>query len=162
MIYASAPVEPARRKPTEWTLEASAEAPATADTVWLLWSDVTGWSAWDPDVEWCSLDSPLAAGARGTLKTRTGPVMEFQVTEAVRGRGFTERARLPFTTLEIMHRVDRLPHGFVRITHRVRMRGLLVPLYRRTLGRRFEADLPGGVRRLALLAAQRDAARARL
>lgn len=141
-----------------WSTEATAESDAAPQAVWMLWSDPGTWPEWDEGVERCTLGGPFAAGTPGTLKPNGGPAVKFTLAEVEPERGFVDVTKLPFTTLEFRHRIEPLPTGGVRIRHQVRMRGLLVPLLRRTLGKALETGLPDTVRSLARLAERRSGA----
>lgn len=141
-----------------WSTEASADSQASARAVWNLWSSPNTWNEWDEGVEHCTLEGPFAASSRGTLKPAGGPAARFRLTEVEPERGFADLTQLPFTTLEFHHTVEPLPAGGVRITHRVRIRGLLAPLLGRTLGKSLETGLPATVRSLARMAESRAGA----
>lgn len=138
-----------------WSTEATTDSTATPSAIWTLWSDPSTWNHWDEGIESCTVHGPFAPGTRGTLKPNDGPRVRFRLTEVKPESGFADVTRLPFTTLEFRHTIEPLPAGGVRITHRVRMRGLLVPLLSRTLGKSLEVGMPDTVRSLARMAESR-------
>jgi uncharacterized protein YndB with AHSA1/START domain len=140
-----------------WTTEASAESGATAAEIWARYEDVPGWTRWDHELERVTLEGPFMAGARGTLKPKDGPVLPYELTRVERERGFSDRTPmphrlLPLAAIEFEHRLTPLASGGTRITHAVRIRGLLGPLVARMLGPKMVVGLPTAVDALARLA----------
>lgn len=152
MKYMSEAVPPAWRPIPLWAVEASAEAPATAHAVWGLWSTPEAWAQWLGDCASLRLEGPPAPGRRGVIEALGLGPFPCVVAEAVRCRRLSLRVRLPLTTVELAHWVDPQPHGWVRIVHRIRVRGMLASWVRRRAGPRLEAELPRTVARVAALA----------
>lgn len=132
----------------EWSTEASAQTTATPERVWALWSDVEGWSRWDPDVVEASLDGRFSVGSSGVLKPKGGPRLRFSLTEVTVNHSFTDRCRLPLATLDFIHALTPASGGTV-ITHRVVMNGPLTFIFRRLMGSGIERGLPSAVESLA-------------
>jgi hypothetical protein len=141
-----------------WTTKASVTCRATPDAVWSLWTDVAAWPTWDDGVEWCRLDGAFEPGARGEMKPKGGPTTRFQLLEVKTGRGFSDRSFLPLTHLDFEHEVEPLADGQVKVTHTVRFHGPLAFFFRRVIGKKIAAELPGAVKALAQKAEERAAA----
>ncbi|HEV3231097.1 MAG TPA: SRPBCC family protein [Candidatus Dormibacteraeota bacterium] len=62
---------------------------ATPEAIWKLWSDPQTWGQWNPDVETCQLDGPMADGASGTMRTRSGGEHQISIESVEPGRAFT-------------------------------------------------------------------------
>lgn len=134
-----------------WSTQATARTRAHPDDVWRIWTDVAGWSRWDPEVESSRLDGPFVEGRRGVLKPRGGPETPFVLIEVDRSRGFSNRSRLPFASLTFIHTL-REEAGETVIEHRVEMDGPLTFLFSRLLGAGLARSLPTAVERLARFA----------
>ncbi|MCA3725927.1 MAG: SRPBCC family protein [Phenylobacterium sp.] len=134
-----------------WSTQAMARTTASPEQVWRLWSDVGGWSLWDPEVESSALDGAFTKGVRGSLKPRGGPLTRFELVSVEPCRGFTNCSRLPLARIDFIHTLREDGGGTV-IEHRVEMSGPLTFLFRRLIGAGLARGLPGAVTRLARLA----------
>lgn len=132
----------------EWTTEASAQTSATPERVWGLWSDVEGWSRWDPHVVQASLDGAFSLGSSGLIRPKGGPNLRFTLVEVTINRSFIDRCRLPLATIDFIHELTPTSSGTM-ITHRVVMSGPLTFVFRRLIGSGIERGLPAAVRSLA-------------
>ena len=90
------------------------------------------------------------------MKPRGGPVVVFHLTNTEEHSQFTNRAKLPLTTLELTHRYESLADGSARIVHAVEMRGLLAPLFGRVIGSKMCAHLREAMLKLSDIAAGSD------
>lgn len=124
---------------------------APPEAVWRLWTDVSTWHAWDPEVESATLDGPYAVGATGRLVPASGPSSTFRVTEADPDSATTFETRLPLGSLRV-RRSWQGRGGRTEITHTVSFHGLGGRMLARRLGPRFRAALPGVMGRLKALA----------
>ena len=64
------------------------ETNATPDRVWMLWSDVSTWPQWNPDVKEIEISGPFADGTTGTMTTRSGGSHAISLEEVQPGRSF--------------------------------------------------------------------------
>jgi len=132
-----------------WIREASAWTSATPEQVWLRWADVSHWSAWDASLRSSALHGPFVVGTRGELQPTSGPRASFILTEVVPQRAFSNRMRLPLTTIDFVHTLEPDAAGRTKITHRIVIDGLLSALFVRLIGRGAAETLPGTVAALA-------------
>lgn len=139
----------------QWTFEHTEYTPASPESIWALWSDVTSWPAWDGGVERATLRGPFEPGTKGTLKPRGAPAMLFALTDVRPAAGFADVTRLPFSRMHFEHEAVRAGDR-TRLTHRVTIRGLTTPLFSRLIGRGIAKGLPETVRTLARLAVERE------
>ena len=123
----------------------------TADKLFSLYADVSGWSSWDPGVRSSSVDGQFSSGATGTLRPASGPEAKITFTEVVPGRSFTVESRLPLCVMRFEH--ELAPAGSqLRVVHRVSFAGILAPLFGRLIGSGIRKNLPhtlAGLRRVA-------------
>ena len=108
--------------------ETSLETSASPARVWQVWSDVTHWPEWNPDMKESRVDGPLKLGATGMINTRSGGKHDVVVTHYEEGRSFElESTALPATKMAIRATIGTSGAGS-RITQGFEPRGLLAPL----------------------------------
>ena len=139
-----------------WTFEHTIETAASPEAAWAVLADVGAWPSWDHEVERAQLDGPLEAGVTGSLKPAGGPNTRFTVTAAQAPQRMTDVTKLPLARMTFDHRYAPVSGGGTRLTHAVRIEGVLSPLFARVIGRKIEAGLPTAMQALAAKAAERD------
>jgi uncharacterized protein YndB with AHSA1/START domain len=108
--------------------EASLETKAPPARVWQIWSDVSSWPDWNPDMKESRLDGPLRVGTTGTINTRSGGKHDVVVTQFADGRSFElESTAMPATKMAILATITPTSNGS-RISQAFEARGLLAPL----------------------------------
>jgi hypothetical protein len=132
-----------------WTHQETVETNAAPEAVWGLWSDVSGWSDWDEDIEWARLDGAFEAGARGKMKPRGVPPSAFRLASVVPGRSYTVESSLPLAKLEFHHELGTDAQGGTCFSHRASFSGPLSPLYGRVFGRKMQKNFHGVMECLA-------------
>jgi uncharacterized protein YndB with AHSA1/START domain len=139
-----------------WSHEVTAETTAAPETVFRLWADVDGWSDWDDDIEWASLEGPFENGSRGRFKPRGVHAGDFELVNVVPNSSYTVAQRIPLTKLRFDHELAPAEGGRTTITQRVIMSGPLSPLWARIIGPRMQRNFPGVVERMARAAEARE------
>jgi hypothetical protein len=137
-----------------WSFEHTVETKAAPEAVWALWSDVSGWSSWDDDIEWATLEGPFLAGSRGVLKPKGVPPGAFELVSVVPGKSYTVEQRLRVVTLRFHHDLAEGPP--TRFTHGVTVSGVLWPVFVAAFGRRMKKNFPAIMRQLAAVAEGRE------
>lgn len=141
----------------QWTFEHTEYTAASPESIWAQWCDVTRWPVWDDGIEHVTLEGPFAAGTKGVLKPAGGPKAQFELTDVQPVEGFTDVTKLPLARMCFEHSAVR-EGDLTRVTHRVTISGPATPLFSRVIGRGIAKGLPGAVRTLARVAAERDPA----
>lgn len=136
----------------EWVHVEAVNTPATAAQVWSVWADAENWPKWDDQLEWVKWQGPFVEGAIGTMKPAGGPVVSFVLTQVKEFSHFIDRAKLPLTTVDFIHRYEPASDGGGRIVHSVEMRGFLAPLFGRIIGSKIKMHLHQAMEKLSLLA----------
>ncbi len=112
------------------------ETSASPDQVWELWSDVTTWSSWNPDVISVSIDGPFASGTTGRMTTKAGGTHAITLTEVEAGRSFRlETSPVPLSRFAF-HCEVRPGAGATVIAQSVTMRGPLGGVFSAMMGGR--------------------------
>ena len=137
-----------------WSVEASSVSSAAPNILWNLWTRVSEWSAWDPEVVWSKLEGGFSEGTPGVLKPKGGPPVKFVLTRVEEGRAFSDSASLPLARMRFHHELAPAAGGGTKVTHRVEISGPLGPVFGWLIGRGIRKGLPHAVARLARLAEQ--------
>lgn len=131
-----------------WKTEHSEDTVAEPEAVWRVWTDVEGWSSWNPGIAWARLEGPFQAGTVGRTKPAKGPEGTFTVANVEPGTSFVNEAKMAGARLRFLHRVERLGDGRSRVTMGASMAGPLASLYGMMFGRNIKAYMPTAVRQL--------------
>jgi uncharacterized protein YndB with AHSA1/START domain len=133
-------------------LSRSVTTKASPDQVWRIWSDVTTWPQWNPDIVSMKLDGPFASGTRGKMETRSGGEHDVLLGQVRSGSYFTiETDPVPMTHFTFHCKVEPAAEGS-EISQEVTMKGPLAFFFRPMAGNRIVNDFPGildGLRRAA-------------
>ena len=114
---------------------------APAEKVFALYSNVAGWSSWDPDVKESSIDGAFVSGVAGTLRPSNGPKAKITLTEVTPNRLFTVESKLPLCVMRFEHELSSAS-GQTKALHRVSFNGILSPLFGRLIGSQIKKGLP--------------------
>ncbi len=114
---------------------------APIEKLFSLYTDVSGWSSWDPDVKSSSIDGQFSSGATGTLKPSSGPKAKITFTAVVKNRLFTVESKLPLCTMRFEHELSPVGNQ-IQALHRVSFVGFLSPLFGRLIGSQIQKGLP--------------------
>lgn len=112
------------------------ETKASPERVWRIWSDVSTWSAWNPDVLSIAIDGPFATGTTGNMTTRAGGTHAITLQAVEPGRSFRlETPAVPGARFAFRCEVLPASAGST-ISQSITMHGPLAPLFSALMGRR--------------------------
>jgi hypothetical protein len=132
-------------------IEYSIDIDVPAEQVFKVYTDVSAWPDWDPDLHAAGIDGPFTTGSTGWIKPIKGPRMKTNLIQVTPGYAFTARSRLPFCIMDFTHRIDSADNpalARVSVTHGVTFQGMLAPLFRRIVGSQIEKALPAAMQGL--------------
>jgi hypothetical protein len=110
---------------------------AAPEQVWRLWSDVSTWPSWNPDVLSIVIDGPFASGAKGTMTTKAGGSHPIELESVEAGRSFElVTAALPGTRFAFRCEISPAGGGGAVISQALTMRGPLGGLFGPMMGRK--------------------------
>ncbi len=66
----------------------SVETTASPDKVWRVWSDMSTWGGWNPNVSTMDWDGGFVSGSTGVMNTKSGQHHKMQLVDVQPGRGF--------------------------------------------------------------------------
>jgi hypothetical protein len=112
----------------------SVETTASPDRVWKIWSDMSTWGDWNPNVSTMDWTGGFSAGTEGIMNTRAGQHHKMKLVEVQPGRFFAlETSVVPGTRFRFNCRVD--PAGEkTKIGQTVEVKGPLGPAMQGMLG----------------------------
>jgi uncharacterized protein YndB with AHSA1/START domain len=134
-----------------WSFEYRQETAAAPEAVWKLWSDPTGWTQWDEDIEEVTIDGAFEVGTGGALKPKDMEAVPFVLTRVDPGSGYSDESALPGAVLRFDHDLVR-EDGRLQIVQRVTMTGEAANEYFGQFGHGIVLDIPAALRKLAALA----------
>ena len=127
----------------------SVETAASPQTAWKIWSDVSTWPAWNPDVQSMVLNGPFAAGTTGTMVTKQG-TRAITLTEVVPGQSFRlETTVIPLTRFAFECKVAPGPGGKTTISQAIVVGGPLGGVVGGMMGRQIADTFPALLQGLA-------------
>jgi polyketide cyclase/dehydrase/lipid transport protein len=138
-------------------VERSQETKASPQTIWRIWSDVSTWKDWNPNVRSMSLNGPFASGTTGTMVTGQGqhPITLEDVTP---GKSFRlETTVVPLTRFSFECAITPGGGGTTTISQGIRVKGPLGGIVGPMMGRQVAASFPTLLKGLATTAEASEA-----
>jgi hypothetical protein len=112
----------------------SVETTATPDKVWKIWSDMSTWGDWNPNVSTMDWQGGFQSGTSGVMNTRAGQHHKMSLVDVVPGRSFALLTSVvPGTTFRFNCRIDRAG-GATKVAQYVEVKGPLGPIVGGMLG----------------------------
>jgi len=131
----------------EHTLDTSAEPGA----VWAKLEEVSAWPQWDTGITFAELSGPFSSGTQGRMKVRGEGSRTFRLAQVKDQASFTALVKLPLAEIHHTHAQEACDLG-TRMTHSIKITGLLSWFYALTRGRTLREGLAPGMRTLARMA----------
>jgi hypothetical protein len=133
---------------TMWKRSFSTDVRGTAEQVWDIWRDVANWRSWETGIASSQLHGPFEEGVEGELKPKSGPMVQWLLSEVKPLEAFTSKARLPLGMLEFSHQITPITDARIRVTHSVQISGVSTFLFKYLVGRSAAADIPNALANL--------------
>ena len=112
----------------------SVESTVSPDKVWKIWSDMSTWGDWNPNVSTMDWQGGFASNSNGVMNTRAGQHHQMRLVDVVPGRSFAlETSVVPGTTFRFNCRIDP-SGGKTKISQYVEVKGPLGPVLGWMLG----------------------------
>jgi hypothetical protein len=112
----------------------SVDSSASPEKVWKIWSDMSTWGDWNPNVSTMDWQGGFASGTTGVMNTRAGQHHKMKLLDVIPGRSFAlETSVVPGTTFRFNCRIDPL-NGKSKVSQYVEVKGPLGPILRGMLG----------------------------
>ncbi len=112
----------------------SVESTASTEKVWLVWSDMSTWGEWNPNVSTMDWQGGFASGTTGVMNTKTGQHHKMELVDVQPGRGFALLTSVvPGTRFRFNCRIE--PAGAkTKVSQTVEVGGALGPVLGGMLG----------------------------
>ncbi len=112
----------------------SVETMASPEKVWRIWSDMSTWGDWNPNVSTMEWQGGFASGTTGVMNTRAGQHHKMQLLDVQPGRSFAlETSVVPGTRFRFNCRVEPA-EGKTKLSQTVEVKGPLAPVMGGMLG----------------------------
>ena len=112
----------------------SVESSASPERVWRIWSDMSTWGEWNPNVSTMEWQSGFVSGSSGIMNTRAGQHHKMQLVDVDPGKSFALlTAVVPGTRFRFNCRIEPA-NGKTKVSQTVEVGGLLGPIMGGMLG----------------------------
>jgi hypothetical protein len=112
----------------------SVDTSASADKVWKIWSDMSTWGRWNPNVTTMDWSGGFASGTTGVMNTPSGQHHKMTLLDVAPGRSFAlETSVVPGTRFRFNCRIDEAS-GKTKVGQWVEVKGPLGPILGGMLG----------------------------
>jgi hypothetical protein len=118
----------------------SVETSATPDKVWRIWSDMSTWGQWNPNVTSMEWQGGFTSGSTGVMNTPSGQHHKMELADVQPGRGFALLTSVvPGTRFRFKCRIE--PEGArTKVSQTVEVAGPLGPILGGMLGPQVSKD----------------------
>ena len=106
-----------------WTSTASIDTSAAPQTVWRLFEDVPGWTAWNAGIERIELSGPFATGSTFSMQPPGMEPFTSTLVDVRPNECFTDETIIDGTRFVVSHELAALPSGGTRITYGTQVSG---------------------------------------
>lgn len=106
-----------------WRHEYAIETSASAETIWSIFRDVSGWKNWNAGIEEIDIDGPFAAGTWFTMKPPGEDVLRSQLIDVRENVCFVDETRVGDLAIKVAHRIEPLGSARTRIVYAVDANG---------------------------------------
>ena len=112
----------------------SVETTASSEKVWSIWSDMSTWGQWNPNVTTMDWSGGFNSGTTGVMNTPSGQHHKMQLVDVQPGRGFALLTKVvPGTQFRFNCRIEPSA-GKTKISQTVEVGGPLGPVMGGMLG----------------------------
>jgi len=119
----------------------SVETSAAPEKVWRIWSDMSTWGEWNPNVETMDWSGGFVSGSTGIMNTRAGQHHNMQLVDVQAGRSFGLVTRVvPGTKFRFNCRIEPAADGKTKVSQTVEVGGPLGPVLGGMMGPQVAKD----------------------
>ena len=113
----------------------------TTEKIWQTLIDVPTWQVWDTELKQAQLEGEFRLNAQGTLIPKTGPKLNFHISEYTEYQSYTFKIKMPLGWL-VIKRTISTANGINYFTDDIAFTGFLKYVFGFILGRQFKKVLP--------------------
>ena len=118
----------------------SVDTTASPDRVWKIWSDMSTWGDWNPNVSTMDWKGGFVQGSEGVMNTRAGQHHKMKLLEVQPGRSFVLQTRVVPGTIFLFHCRVEPSGGKTTISQAVEVGGPLGPILGGMMGPQVSKD----------------------
>jgi uncharacterized protein YndB with AHSA1/START domain len=123
---------------------------AAKQAIYALWADPSSWPRWDPQLSSVTMSGPVRVGARGKMKSVSGPDSNIEIIAMEPGVRFAYAATGPGLRIVFDRRFEA--GEATRFTHSVTISGAMSGFLAPRVGPRIQEGMPAAMQRLKGLA----------
>ena len=113
----------------------SVETSAAPEKVWRIWSDMSTWGEWNPNVETMDWSGGFVSGSTGVMNTKAGQHHKMQLVDVQAGRSFALiTSVVPGTKFRFNCRIEPAAGGKTKVGQTVEVGGPLGPVLAGMMG----------------------------
>src|SRR5487761_129599 len=113
----------------------SVETTASPEQIWKVWSDMSTWGDWNPNVSTMDWTGGFVQGSQGIMNTKAGQHHKMTLAEIQAARFFAlETTVVPLTRFRFNCRVEPGAAGKTKISQTVEGKGPLGPVVQGMMG----------------------------
>ena len=121
----------------------SVETTASPEQVWKVWSDMSTWGDWNPNVSMMDWTGGFLQGSQGIMNTKAGQHHKMTLAEVQPGRFFAlETVVVPLTRFRFNCRVEPGAAGKTKISQTVEVKGPIGPVVQGMMGPQVSKEFP--------------------
>ena len=121
----------------------SVETTASPEQVWKVWSDMSTWGEWNPNVSTMEWQGPFQSGTSGIMNTKAGQHHKMTLADVQPGRFFAlETVVVPLTRFRFNCRVEPGAAGKTKISQTVEVKGPIGPVVQGMMGPQVSKEFP--------------------
>jgi hypothetical protein len=135
-------------EPECWEQDHAIEVNASADAIWALLRDRSGWKKWNDGIEKIEFDGPFEAGQRFVMTPPGSAPLVCRLLEVRENAGFVDETRVGDLRVFVDHRIEVLDAQRCRVVFSMQAFGRGCE----EIGPAAAADFPAVLKNLALLA----------
>ncbi len=117
------------------------ETTARPETIWKIWTDVSGWKNWDIGLKNATMEDSFHLGTIGKITSLEGRKSKFKVVAFEANKSYTFKTKLPLGALYVK-RTLRVENDLTYFTHEVWFKGFTSGIFAKKFGPKFREMLP--------------------
>jgi len=119
----------------------SVETSAAPEKVWRIWSDMSTWGEWNPNVETMDWSGGFVSGSTGVMNTKAGQHHKMQLVDVQAGRSFgLVTSVVPGTKFRFNCRIEPAAAGKTKVSQTVEVGVPLGPVLGGMMGPQVSKD----------------------
>jgi len=103
------------QKPKVWEIEHDIETKASAEAIWTLFRDVSGWRRWNAGIEKIEIHGPFEAGTEFVMTPSGQEPVTTRLVEVSENAGFVDETRVGDLRIFVDHHIETMNSGRTRV-----------------------------------------------